>query len=231
MKRYLIRSTLALSLLLVSAFAAVAQTRAPGLSAGATFSTLTGDISNTTSRTGFMAGAFWSSRVSRHWGIRLELNYVQKGGGGVVGAPVNEAVDLKLDYLELPLLVLLGTDPTKSVVANLQAGVSVGFNVLCEADFAADPGGYIDCRDTTVGDTNVDFTIPVGIGVGFKLPGGSILSVEARYALGLTNVARWDGPILEAVPLAADDAPVPSVRTGTAEAILRWTVPLDDFGY
>jgi len=171
-----------------------------------------------------MAGGFWTNRISSHWAFRVELNYVQKGGSGVIGSPVSEAVDLKLDYLELPLLVQLGTELGTSFVGTVQTGVSVGFNVLCEADFASEPGEYVACDDTTVGNRNVDLTIPLGVELGYRLPGGSFLSVEARYALGLTDIAKWDGPILEVSPLSSSDAP--GVRTSTFEALLRWTLPM-----
>jgi len=227
MTKVLGRAAVAAGILLISASTVFAQGRGAGLSAGVSMSTLTGDVSNTSSRTGFTAGAFWANRISTHWGFRLELNYVQKGGSGFVGTPVNEAVDLKMDYLELPLMVVFGGRLGESVVAGVNAGVSVGFNVLCEADVASEAGGFMHCDDTVVGNRNVDFTIPVGAGIGFTLPGGSILSIEARYELGLTNLAKWDGPILVATPLEADSsAPVPSVRSSTFLGILRWTIPM-----
>lgn len=225
MTKQLTRFALAIVLCTSLAAPAKAQTRAAGLHAGVSIASLTGDVSNTSTRTGVVAGGFWSNRVSEHWGFRLELNYVQKGGSGVVGSPVNEAVDLKLDYLELPLLVQVGTELGSSFVGAAQAGVSVGFNVLCDADFASEPGGYVACDDTTVGNRNVDLTVPLGVELGYRLPGGSFLSIEARYALGLTDVAKWDGPILEAVPLSSSPDS-PSVRTSTFEALLRWTIPM-----
>ena len=100
MKRQLLRFTAAAGVLL-AASAATANAQGFGVTAGATFSKISGsDVSGAESKTGFAGGVFYEFKASEMLVIRPELLYIMKGSGA---SGTDET--LSLDYIQLPILV------------------------------------------------------------------------------------------------------------------------------
>ncbi len=137
------------------------------------------------SRTAFGFGGVLDYDLGEYIALHLEPMYLQKGT-----ETTEDGVDVefKLAYLELPLLFkyTFGTSDTKPYV---MAGPTIGFNL--SAKVKGSEGGVsaeIDIKDET---KSIDFGL--GFGAGVSLPmGNNSIFVEARYALGLTNI--FDDP-------------------------------------
>lgn len=203
------RRTLAL-VGLVSAFhltplCAQSQQHRVGISAGATSSIVNGDFMvGTESRWGFMAGFYGESRLTRNFASQLGFNYVQKGGKGLSREGL---LDLRIAYVETPLLLQLLAPLGSSWDLVVYSGIAFGLPVACKASVG--PSKDQKCKDTSLGDTKIDWSLPVGGGFYYGLPGGQLLVFDARYTWGL-------GDALDAV----------DVNHRTWHFILRYAKPL-----
>lgn len=148
-----------------------------GVKAGVNFASITGDFTDDLDgRTGFHVGGVAEIMISDQFSFQPELLYTAKG------AKFTEEgvdVDIKYDYINLPLMA-------KYYVAenfSIEAGPQIGF--LASAKFEAGSES-LDVKDETSG---IDFGL--GIGVGYKLESG--LNFAARYSLGLSNTNDFEG--------------------------------------
>ena len=146
-----------------------------GVKAGVNFATITGDdVDDVKSRTSFHFGVFTEISISDKFSVQPELLYSSQGAKSD-----NSGDELKLDYLNLPIMA-------KFYVAegfSLEAGPQVGF--LMSAKFDVD-GGSEDIKDET---SDIDFGL--NFGLGFQMETG--LSFGARYKLGLSNILDFEG--------------------------------------
>ena len=130
------------------------------------------------SRTGFLVGAMLDIPLGAV-SIRPEAFYVQKGANAKESG-VGEA-GLNMDYIEIPVLVVVGINTGGSVKPEFFAGPQVSFQVKCE--FTASLEGFPeipsqDCESDEVSTT--DYGIIVGGGVAV---GGFIAQVVFDYSL------------------------------------------------
>jgi hypothetical protein len=99
---------------------------------------------------------------------------------------------LKLDYLEIPLLVKIMPGTKGSVKPYLFAGpavaIKVSGKVKAEFEGESDEEDLEDVKGT-------DFGLVVGAGVdfGFGASGKGNLSVDIRYNLGLSTISDFEG--------------------------------------
>jgi len=91
---------------------------------------------------------------------------------------------VKLSYLEVPVMFKysLSNDQFKPYI---MAGPSFGYNLSAKIEAS----GYGITDETDIKDEikNIDFNLGFGAGVSIPMGNNSIF-VEARYALGLTNI-------------------------------------------
>lgn len=163
---------------------AMAQGVSAGVKGGVSFTTLTADSSENVDldrRTGIVAGAFVTWPIAEHVGLQLEGLYAQKGAAfdqsGVTGTT-------KLDYVEVPLLLVASTASSHSGGTSLQffGGPSIAFKVSAKGS-GSFQGQTVDVDIPDEDIEGVDWGVVAGAGVTFGR-----ISVEGRYTFGLSNV-------------------------------------------
>jgi hypothetical protein len=188
--------TVTAGLLLFPARALHAQTVTSGLKLGIDFAALpnAGEIIDpivhqtsvdTASKVGLMVGGFVRFAIRERLAFQPELLFVMKGvkldeaaSGGTVSARVN--------YLEFPLLARYAA-PVHSGTAYVIGGPSFSIKASTSA--------HLDTSSQTV-DENIDSAIrnfDTGLTFGAGWERGRYL-VEARYTLGLTDIATDTSP-------------------------------------
>jgi len=131
-------------------------------------------------RTVYGFGGVLAYDLSESVGLYLEPMYLQKGTEGTNA----EGTDIiaKLTYIEVPVLFkyAFGASNTKPY---LIAGPSISFNLSAKVEDKS-TSTEIDVDDRF---KSVDFGLGFGAGVSLLIGNNSIF-VEARYALGLSNI-------------------------------------------
>jgi hypothetical protein len=144
-----------------------------GAKAGVNVAKLIGDVPDNESLIGFNAGLFAEITLADSFYIQPELFYSTQGG--TFDFPIIGSTDLKLNYINLPIMF-------KYDVANrfyLEAGPQVGF--LVAADL-----GDLDVKDSY---ETTDFGVNFGLSYGFT----EKIFAQARYNIGMTNIVKDNG--------------------------------------
>ena len=143
-----------------------------GAKVGVNFSNFTGDIDMNKALTGFHIGAFVELELSEAITLQPELLFSSQGTkfeeSGV-------SIDFNANYINLPVMF-------KYSVAegfNLEAGPQIGF--LISAELADE-----DIKDEM---ESIDFGMNVGASYDFS----EQLFAQARYNIGLSNIAKDSG--------------------------------------
>ena len=160
--------SLALSLSLAPGAEAEAQQLFVGVTGGATYGDLFGGGINTDSRWGGTAGLTVGYRNLRYLVTQLEANWVQKGGGGV-----------RLDYIEIPLLIGASGQYPNGLGARLYTGIGVAFPVGCSSDRQAS----FSCD----ADRKTEWAWPIGLQLGRWVDQGRFVAVDIRYSSSFTD--------------------------------------------
>jgi Outer membrane protein beta-barrel domain len=163
---------------------AMAQGVSIGVKGGVSFTTLTSAVSENVDldrRTGIVAGAFVTWPLAEHVGLQLEGLYAQKGTAfdqpGFTGTT-------KLDYFEVPILLVASTAPSHSGGTSFQffGGPSIAFKVSAKSSGSFE-GETVDVDIPDEWIEGVDWGVLAGAGVTF-----GHISVEGRYTFGLSDV-------------------------------------------
>lgn len=170
-----------------------------GAKVGVTFSTLSvedDEGADIGTRTAFGGGAFLRIPVGRV-AVQPELLYLQKGAE-VSGEDFDDgSVTLKLDYLEIPLLLVVPIHTAGGVSPYLFGGPSIAFETGCSV--ALDTPGFdaeVDCEEGE--DVDIEFErtktdIGAVLGAGLRIPAGpGALLLEGRYTFGLRDLNDSD---------------------------------------
>ena len=134
---------------------------------------------STSPRIGLRAGLFGDVNISGPFSIRAEAVYSMKG---VRNADSSSNVTAELDYIELPLLVVVRLG---SLPLSVHTGPALGFAV--SSRYTSDLGSA-DYPDI-VRDRDASWIGGVGVDVGVA---GINATLDARYTHGLRTV--FDGP-------------------------------------
>lgn len=136
--------------------------------------------------TGFAGGVLVDVGLGKRLALNFEPMYVRKGGeiNVALGDSFAEgfAVSLRLDYLELPVLLKVRFGEG-GVRPYLLAGPTAGYRLSAKATAE---GETMDTKDTF---EEWDFGISAGAGLAFPA-GKATAFLEARYGLGLVNVGK-----------------------------------------
>lgn len=176
----LVLLTFVLVALALSAFAqgdAGKGITAKGFKVGVTMANLTGDIEDTKMKIGFAAGGFFTYSFSPTFAIQPEVLYCMKGAK----ADTDEGEKLKLDYLAIPVMFKYSFPTEGKIAPNIFAGPEVGI-LLSAKEEDEDIKEYFK---------SVDFGIGFGAGIDIAMESGK-LTLDARYTLGLSNIADTD---------------------------------------
>jgi hypothetical protein len=152
-----------------------------GAKAGVNFATITGDeTSGVDARTSFHVGGVVEIPVSDVFSVQPELLYSSQG------AKYKEEdidVELKLDYLNLPIMAKFYVGEGFSLEAGPQIGIMLSSKFEVEGISAE------------IDEATKDIDFGLNFGLGYKMATG--LTLGARYNLGLTNF--WDSEGSESV--------------------------------
>jgi opacity protein-like surface antigen len=173
---------------------------------------------NSSSRTGFSIGGVLDLTLSENIALRFEPMYLQKG------AKEEEAgvtAKYKFTYIEVPafIKVAFGTSNTRPYI---MAGPSLGF--LLSADIEGEEGGVTASFDFKDVMSSTDFGLGFGGGVNFQLETLSIF-LEARYALGLTDVFKGGTLNIAGIPIDFEDNEL-DIKTNGIQIMGGITFPL-----
>jgi hypothetical protein len=190
--RILVRSSL-VAAALAGCAAANSQAQTIGFKLGPSFSTMSTDEPgvSVSTLTKFTGGGFVRFGMGT-LAVQPELMYVTKGAkqSGVFEGQAIDA-ELRLDYIEVPLLLLLPIGAGAGVAPYVYAGPAFAFEVGCSVAFDV-PGfsGSADCDEDEDFDSDrrkIDVGAMVGGGLSFPVGPGALL-VEGRYNFGLLNL-------------------------------------------
>lgn len=220
MKRFAM-ATLALTLLALGSNAWAMEPGVPtfGIKGGLSVAKITGDDADMPDpvddvgmispdyRTGFAVGAYMIYPFTPNLAFQPEAFYVNKGAkwegsGQTYDEDLGEYIDydwkqtLKLDYIEVPLLLRLEPTMSGSVGPYFLVGPSVGFKASAKMKYevtASAAGQSISMDDEEDLDEVKSIDLGAAIGAGLVVPMESVsLLFEARYTLGLTKVDDSD---------------------------------------
>lgn len=172
-----------------------------GMIAGGTFSQLRG-LDNVTAknRTGTMFGASLTLPIGGSTAFQPELLFVNKGSELKIGDVGKK--DIRIDYLEIPLLLRFDHNPGSAVGPHLYLGPSmgykVGFNVGCNVSTILSGGTPASsaCADQTFKPKSFDWGAIAGVGVDLNV-GGLGVTAGARYGIGLADISHDNRGALE----------------------------------
>jgi hypothetical protein len=161
-----------------------------GAKGGVSFTTLSGDPYPVyDARIGFSAGVFVSIPVARNWSIQPEILYSQKGAktsGYCSGLPTSWT--LKLDYVEVPILISAATSTIGDVTPRMFLGPAVTFKVSSKQEVK---NQYATVSVDVGGIRPLELCFVVGAGLDFSFSSG-ILSIEARMTPSLKSIYEND---------------------------------------
>jgi hypothetical protein len=163
-----------------------------GLRGGVNYSNFTSASFGTNPLVGFNAGISVNLKMSDHWSAVEDVIYSTEGSKRTTSLFGNS--DIKLSYINVPILFRYKTDPGIFFELGEQAGIKV--------------------REDVAGLTNGDFAKKLNFGavggVGYQLTSG--LGVSLRYIYGLTKVGDTNN-----LPVSGN------FKSATAQASLFYT--------
>jgi hypothetical protein len=184
---------LAVALLSSVPVALDAQGVVVGAKGGLTFANIStddSDLSSSDTRNGIVAGLFLQIGLGEILALQPEVLYAQKGF-----SDEEDGVDLtaEFDYIEIPLLLKARFGGESSVRPALYAGPVISFESSCS--ISGEEGGVsaeVDCdlADLEFEDRKTtDFGVAFGGELQFDVSESVVALVDARYALGLSDLA------------------------------------------
>ncbi len=161
-----------------------------GAKGGVSFATLSGDpYTAYDARIGFSAGVFVSIPVARNVSIQPEILYRQKGAktsGYCNDLPTNWT--LKLDYVEVPVLLSVTMSTAGNVTPRLFLGPAVAFKASFRQEAKNQNAAVsVDIR----GIRTQELCFVVGAGMDFPFSSGT-LSIEACMTPSLKSIHEND---------------------------------------
>ena len=135
-------------------------------------------------RVGFMAGGFLRYSFSPLISLGFEGMYSVKGTKAATNSD-GDTADLRLSYLDLPLLLIVTANAGETLGFDFYAGASLNYRVKC--GFAEGGSNMRDCENPWMQGEKVEWGIPAGVALGYYFGGGT-LYVDLRYQLGLSDV-------------------------------------------
>ncbi|MFX0138110.1 MAG: porin family protein [Candidatus Hodarchaeota archaeon] len=185
MKNYILFITV--SLICLSSLGVNAQNHQIGLIGGINLANLDEKDEEYDIRTVFGVGGVFELGVGEKFAICFEPMYLQKGAKSEeVEDFIKVTIEGKFAYLEIPVFfkVPLGTSSTRPYI---MAGPTIG--ILLSSNIGMSMMGIdieVDTKDLT---KSIDYGLGVGGGVSFPI-GKNTLFIEARYTLGIADIAK-----------------------------------------
>lgn len=158
-----------------------AQGVSSGIKGGLTLSNLYIDEDNLdeeNARIGFNVGIYSQMMFSEIVGMQVELLYTTKGTEATYTGVLNQTIDFRLAYIDLPVLLVL----RPAEMFEIHAGPYIGYLIQSEVDFTGTIDGITDIdRDHF---NSFDYGVAAGIAFNFQS-----VKIGFRYNLGLQELA------------------------------------------
>ena len=161
-----------------------------GILAGGTFSQLHGlDNVSAQNRTGTTFGASLLLPFGHTWSLQPQVLFSNKGSRFDSG--VGGEKNIRLDYVDIPLLLRYDLAGGSLVSPHLYAGPSAGYRVGCNVKVSGSgiPNTSSDCNRTNFDPETFDWGAIVGGGIDLSI-GGVGVTGGARYGIGLANINK-----------------------------------------
>jgi hypothetical protein len=184
MKREIAITIMLTVILAMSTLPVKTQEISSGIKGGLTMSNFYIDVNNIddeNARFGFHAGLFTQVMYLKVFGIQPELLYTAKGTTATYGGLINQTVDFNLNYLEIPILLVL----RPLDILEFHVGPWVGLLLSSNIKYSGTIEGYDEISRDNFN------TLDYGIGAGAALNLGNI-QAGVRYNFGLRKLADSD---------------------------------------
>ena len=182
----------AVVLLVCAPFASTSAQRIT-LVGGLTFSKLRGvEEVKSENRNGTLFGVSFNVPTGATWSLQPEALFISKGGKLGSSAAEGER-DIKLDYVEIPVLVRRNFLNVAALVPHVYAGPTVSFNVNCSVSVETNgiPEARSDCMRDDFKPKTLDWGAAIGAGVDLSA-GRFGITAGARYGIGIANILDDD---------------------------------------
>ena len=167
-----------------------AQVGGFGAKAGVNVATISGDDidGDLNSRIGLYAGVYYEHYLSDQFSVQPELLYSMQGATGeesgtVEGIAYSAEASVKLDYINVPVMAKYYPMPQLF----LQAGPQFGFNISAKSKYEVTINGETESEEGDLEDMK-SLELGLGFGAGYKFMDNA--GVEARYVIGMSEVAE-----------------------------------------
>ena len=182
----LIFASLAVSFMAFTTVQAQEDATKFGIKGGVNFSNFyTDNVDDNNVLTGFNVGLFAKMPVSENISFQTEISYTGKGAELIYNyAIVNGTAQFKLNYIEVPLLLVVNL--TQNL--NIHAGPYAAYLISGKTTNKSDSGSYNFEDNVNVDDFN-RFDAGLAGGVGLDLES---VSFGVRYNYGLTKIGKDD---------------------------------------
>jgi hypothetical protein len=161
-----------------------------GIKGGLNMSNLTGDdatIGDTapSMKMGFGGGIFFNYAFTELFAVQVEGLYMMKGATYEWSeGEESGSVDVKIDYIEVPLLLKVTIPTEGKIKPAIFAGPTFGF--LMSAKGPGEDGKEVDIKDEV---ESMDIGIIGGAEIGYKLEKGMIF-LSASYEVGMQTIGK-----------------------------------------
>ncbi|MEW6411168.1 MAG: porin family protein [Candidatus Zixiibacteriota bacterium] len=188
MPRTVKRLTACIAALIVFTVAssAAANSFKPGFHIGGSIATLESGQLRYDNLSALCFGLRANREISRFVDYQFELNFVRKGAETDIYTIVNKTEvasaegSLKLDYLEIPLMLKAGPNLTSSFNPSVLAGLYLAWNLDKEISYDSDFSDPLEEIDVATS----DFGLIVGAALDFTVKGREA-GLEIRYSRGI----------------------------------------------
>jgi len=216
MKRLITLSVLLFVIWSISAVTVAAFPRPDfGAKLGFNATGMIGDDVDKTSypKKGFVGGAFVRWDMTPRINLQVELLYTQRGTESLMNnLGLIDTLTIKLDYLEIPVLLRFELPLPGKVKPNFLFGPAIAFNVSAKTT-TDDNSSFYDSEQEIVNARGTEFSIILGAGIDFTLGKGTLV-LDTRYNIGLTKAFEDVDPGTE---YAEDE--IPFIFTDSGEAL------------
>ena len=182
-------SILAITLIALFALPLVAAAQTPvsvGVKGGINIAKVSSDDDDDLkSRTAAVGGIFVSKAITNTVGIRGEGLFSQKGAKGE-----EDGIDVtfRLTYIDIPVLLTLTPSSSSDAHFSVFTGPQFSFNTKAEAKASDDGQSLTQDLDDQIKGSDLGWVFGVGVEKGR-------ISADARYTLGLSDIAEESGSL------------------------------------
>ena len=124
-----------------------------------------------------LAGGVWvNTRLDKNFTAQIEIKYIGKGSAPQKDIPDPDFYRIRLQYIELPVIIRYNIYENLNIELDIEAGTSVGY--LIAGDYATDRNGYLKLDPQPN-----EFELATQIGINFKFSKKFSLDVRHSYSV------------------------------------------------